>query len=51
MTGGPLLNLQERSRTPDPSVGLIGAIEAREQEKRNIREGVSGHMVQAAIAQ
>jgi CCR4-NOT transcriptional complex subunit CAF120 len=51
MTGGPLLNLQEKSRTPDPSVGLIGAIEAREQEKRNIREGVSGHMVQAAIAQ
>ena len=51
MTGGPLLNLPERSRTPDPSVGLIGAIEAREQEKRNIREGVSGHMVQAAIAQ
>ena len=51
MTGGPLLNMQERSRTPDPSVGLIGAIEAREQEKRNIREGVSGHMVQAAIAQ
>jgi CCR4-NOT transcriptional complex subunit CAF120 len=51
MTGGPLLNMNERSRTPDPSVGLIGAIEAREQEKRNIREGVSGHMVQAAIAQ
>lgn len=51
MTGGPLLNLGERNRTPDPSVGLIGAIEAREQEKRHIREGVSGHMVQAAIAQ
>jgi CCR4-NOT transcriptional complex subunit CAF120 len=51
MTGGPLLNLPERSRTPDPAVGLIGAIEAREQEKRYIKEGVSGHMVQAAIAQ
>jgi CCR4-NOT transcriptional complex subunit CAF120 len=43
--------MNERSRTPDPSVGLIGAIEAREQEKRNIKEGVAGHMVQEAIAQ
>jgi CCR4-NOT transcriptional complex subunit CAF120 len=51
MTGGPLLQMNERSRTPDPSVGLIGAIEAREQEKRNIKEGVAGHMVQEAIAQ
>jgi len=51
MTGGPLVNMDPRARTPDPSVGLIGAIEAREQEKRNIRDGVSGQMVQAAIAQ
>jgi CCR4-NOT transcriptional complex subunit CAF120 len=51
MTGGPLLNMGERSRTPDPGVGLIGAIEAREQERKNVKEGVSGHMVQAAIAQ
>ncbi|RMZ74955.1 hypothetical protein DV737_g5572, partial [Chaetothyriales sp. CBS 132003] len=51
MTGGPLLNLNGRSKTPDPSVGLIGAIQAREQEKKVIKEGVSGHMVQAAIAQ
>ena len=50
MTGGPLLNLPERNRTPDRNVGLIGAIGAREQEKRNMRDGVSGHMVQAAIA-
>lgn len=51
MTGGPLINMSERSRTPDPSVGLIGAIEAREQERKQMREGVSGHLVQAAIAQ
>ncbi|EXJ91153.1 hypothetical protein A1O1_04262 [Capronia coronata CBS 617.96] len=51
MTGGPLIQVTERSKTPDPSIGLIGAIEAREQEKRNIREGVAGHMVQAAIVQ
>ncbi|KIW83150.1 hypothetical protein Z517_02394 [Fonsecaea pedrosoi CBS 271.37] len=51
MTGGPLIQVVDRSKTPDPSVGLIGAIEAREQEKRNIKDGVAGHMVQEAIAQ
>ncbi|KIX97619.1 uncharacterized protein Z520_06397 [Fonsecaea multimorphosa CBS 102226] len=51
MTGGPLIQVIDRSRTPDPLVGLIGAIEAREQERRNIKEGVAGHMVQEAIAQ
>ncbi|EXJ70967.1 uncharacterized protein A1O5_05960 [Cladophialophora psammophila CBS 110553] len=51
MTGGPLIQVIEGNKTPDPSVGLIGAIEAREQEKRNIKEGVAGHMVQEAIAQ
>lgn len=51
MTGGPLVNVGERSRTPDPSIGLIGAIEAREQERRNIKEGLAGNMVQEAIAQ
>ncbi|RMZ75645.1 hypothetical protein DV738_g5373, partial [Chaetothyriales sp. CBS 135597] len=51
MTGGPLLNLNDGRKTPDPSVGLVGAISAREQEKRVIKEGISGHMVQAAIAQ
>lgn len=51
MTGTPLVSVPARSRTPDPSVGLIGAIEAREQEKRNMRDGVSGQMVQAAIVQ
>ncbi|KAK5192002.1 hypothetical protein LTR20_009922 [Exophiala xenobiotica] len=51
MTGGPLIQVGERSKTPDPSIGLIGAIEAREQEKRNMRQGVAGHMVKEAIAQ
>ena len=51
MTGGPLVQMNERSRTPDPSIGLIGAIEAREQERRNMKEGLAGHMVQEAIAQ
>jgi len=51
ITGGPLINMNQPSRTPDPSVGLIGAIEARQQEKRNIKEGLQGQMVQAAIDQ
>ncbi|EXJ92965.1 hypothetical protein A1O3_01521 [Capronia epimyces CBS 606.96] len=51
MTGGPLIQVNERNKTPDPTIGLIGAIEAREQERRNIKEGVAGHMVQEAIAQ
>merc|ERR1711939_910503 len=51
MTGGPLIQIGERSKTPDPSIGLIGAIEAREQEKRNMKQGVAGHMVKEAIAQ
>ena len=51
MTGGPLIQMDERTRTPDPSIGLIGAIEAREQEKKNMKAGLAGHMVQSAIAQ
>jgi len=51
ITGGPLINMNQPSRIPDPSVGLIGAIEARQQEKRNIKEGLQGQMVQAAIDQ
>lgn len=51
MTGGPLIKLNETKPAPDPSVGLIGAIEAREQEKRNMKDGLAGHMVQEAIAQ
>ncbi|KAK5946094.1 hypothetical protein PMZ80_000233 [Knufia obscura] len=52
MTGGPLLSgVNPGTKTPDPSVGLIGAIGAREQEKKDIKEGLQGRMVQAAIDQ
>ena len=52
MTGGPLISrVNPGSRTPDPNVGLIGAIGAREQEKKDIKEGLQGRMVQAAIGQ
>ncbi|KAI4187194.1 MAG: hypothetical protein L6R41_002962 [Letrouitia leprolyta] len=54
VTGSPLINMAANSPRPGqgpPGGGLVGAIEAREKEKREIREGVSSHMVQHAIAQ
>ncbi|KAL8917764.1 MAG: hypothetical protein Q9208_007744 [Pyrenodesmia sp. 3 TL-2023] len=54
VTGSPLINMAASSPRPGqgpPGGGLVGAIEAREKEKREMREGVSSHMVQHAIAQ
>ena len=51
MTGSPLVNVGDRNETAPAPVGLVGAIQAREQEKRNMRESLSGQMVQHAIAQ
>lgn len=52
VTGSPLINMATNpSRQPPQGGGLIGAIEAREKEKREMKEGLSGHMVQHAIAQ
>ena len=51
-TGSPLINVaaNPKKQAPPPS-GLIGAIEAREQEKKDIRQGYSNTAVQHAIAQ
>ncbi|KAL8950544.1 MAG: hypothetical protein Q9222_003433 [Ikaeria aurantiellina] len=52
VTGSPLINMAGNSpRQGAPGGGLVGAIEAREKEKQEIRQGVSSHMVQHAIAQ
>ena len=52
MTGSPLINMAgNSSRRAPQGGGLVGAIEAREKEKREIKEGLSGQMVQHAIAQ
>lgn len=48
MTGSPLINVP---RQGSQGGGLIGAIEAREREKKEMKEGLSGQMVQNAIAQ
>ena len=52
VTKSPLINMAGNpSRHSPQSGGLIGAIEAREKEKREMKEGLGGHMVQHAIAQ
>ncbi|KAL9129280.1 MAG: hypothetical protein Q9217_002227 [Psora testacea] len=53
VTGSPLINMAGNTNksTGPQGGGLVGAIEAREKEKRDIKEGLSGHMVQHAIAQ
>jgi CCR4-NOT transcriptional complex subunit CAF120 len=48
MTGSPLISMPRKSEN---QAGLVGAIHAREQERKNMRDGVSGQMVQHAIAQ
>ena len=52
VTGSPLINMATNANRQAPQGGgLIGAIEAREKEKKDIKDGLSGHMVQHAIAQ
>ena len=51
-TGSPLINMAANANKDAlPQSGLIGAIEAREREKKEIKQGLSGQMVQHAIAQ
>ena len=52
-TGSPLINMATNAKKDSISQGggLIGAIEAREREKKEIKQGLSGQMVQHAIAQ
>ncbi|PGH06893.1 CCR4-NOT transcriptional complex subunit [Blastomyces parvus] len=53
MTGSSFFNLSSENQTEAPVHGasLVSAIDAREREKRAIKEGLSGQMVQQAIAQ
>lgn len=51
-TGSPLINMATNANKDSlAQSGLIGAIEAREREKKEIKQGLSGQMVQHAIAQ
>ena len=53
VTGSPLIHTANNKKQDKaaPGGGLIGAIEAREREKQDIKEGLSGQMVQQVIAQ
>ena len=52
VTNSPLINMAGNSNKSLPQGGgLVGAIEAREKEKREIKQGLSGQMVQQAIHQ
>lgn len=53
VTGSPLIHMAanaNKNALPQGG-GLVGAIEAREKEKKEMKEGLSSHMVQHAIAQ
>ena len=52
VTNSPLINMAGNTNKNLPQGGgLVGAIEAREKEKREIKQGLSGQMVQHAIHQ
>ena len=53
LTGSPLVSMAANANRDSSaqSTGLVGAIEAREKEKKGVKEGLNSHMVQQAIAQ
>ncbi|PLN78074.1 hypothetical protein BDW42DRAFT_147584 [Aspergillus taichungensis] len=54
MTGSSFFNLSSENKKPPTQVnpmGLVGAIDARERERKSMMEGMSNQMVQHAIAQ
>lgn len=52
VTGTPLVNMAgNRNSAQQQQPGLVGAIEAREREKQQMKQGYSGHAVQQAINQ
>ncbi|KAK0672867.1 hypothetical protein QBC41DRAFT_7250 [Cercophora samala] len=51
MTGSPLIAIAGNKGSPQTKVGLVGAIEAREREKAQMRQGIGGQAVAQAIDQ
>jgi len=52
VTGSPLINNPSGdNRGAVPSKGLVGAIDAREREKRDMKQGINSQAMQQAIAQ
>ncbi|KAI1383055.1 uncharacterized protein F4822DRAFT_439086 [Hypoxylon trugodes] len=51
VTGSPLINMAGNKAPPQTSAGLVGAIEAREREKQQMKQGWSSQAAQHAINQ
>lgn len=51
VTGGPLVHVTPKDHQRSPSAGLLGTIEAREREKRDMKHGLSSQTVENAIWQ
>ncbi|KAM5355771.1 hypothetical protein ACJ41O_002417 [Fusarium nematophilum] len=51
LTGGPLINMPGHQRQGSQGPGLVGAIEAREREKQQMKQGMNSQAVQHAINQ
>jgi CCR4-NOT transcriptional complex subunit CAF120 len=52
VTGSPLINNPAGdNRGAAPNTGLVGAIDAREREKRDMKQGINSQAVQQAIVQ
>lgn len=51
MTGQPLINMAQNAQRQAPGVGLVGAIEAREKDKQQMKQGINSQAVQQAITQ
>lgn len=51
MTGTPLLSMAHNNHRQGPPSGLVGAIEVRELEKQQVKQGINSQTVQTAISQ
>ncbi|KAI2606551.1 hypothetical protein GGR54DRAFT_644166 [Hypoxylon sp. NC1633] len=51
ITGSPLINMAGNRNPPQAGAGLVGAIEAREREKEQMKQGWSSQAAQHAINQ
>ncbi|CAL3964296.1 unnamed protein product [Diplocarpon coronariae] len=51
MTGTPLINMGNNSHRQAPQSGLVAAIDAREREKEQMKQGLNSTAVQNAITQ
>jgi CCR4-NOT transcriptional complex subunit CAF120 len=51
VTGQPLINMAQNNNRQAPGAGLVGAIETREREKQQMKQGIKSQAVQHAIAQ